>query len=91
MSQCDSCKAEIIWCRTEKGSSMPVDPEPNKLGPKGEAPRVLKLRVEIDEQGRKSKLVRVLTNRQMEDNTRPLYQPHWVTCPFADEHRRKKK
>lgn len=32
MSKCRSCLAEIIWAKTESGSLIPLDAEPNKPG-----------------------------------------------------------
>ena len=94
MAQCSSCRAEIVWVYTDtaKPKPMPLDPEPGKFGPKGEPPRVRKERVEDDPRGGglTRKIVHVLRDNELEANTKPLYQSHFVTCPFADQHRKTK-
>lgn len=30
MSKCKSCKADIMWTRTDSGKAMPLDAEPEK-------------------------------------------------------------
>lgn len=77
MSKCKSCDAEIIWVKTEKGKSMPIDAEPSVEG------QFLKVRV--DENG--TKHVQYLGEREAADCTRPLYLSHFATCPDAGIHR----
>jgi hypothetical protein len=31
-TRCKSCSAEVLWCRTESGKSMPVDAAPTERG-----------------------------------------------------------
>jgi len=88
MSKCTSCGSDILWVTTEKGKNMPLDPEPGGLGPKGEQPRFRKERVEVGDDGKERKIVHFVKDNELEANTRPLYQPHWVTCPTADTHRK---
>lgn len=85
MSQCKACNAEILWVITEKDKPMPLDMEPGGLGPKGEPPRFRKERVEGDK-----KIVHFVKDAEMETNTKPLYQSHFVSCPEAAEFRKKK-
>lgn len=92
MAVCSSCGSEILWVYSEKGKAMPLDTVAGALGPKGEPPRFRKERVEDDPRGGglTRKIVHFVKDNEMEANTRPLYQPHFVTCPTADQHRKEK-
>jgi hypothetical protein len=83
-SYCKSCNAPILWVTSEKDKAMPLDMEAGGLGPKGEPPRFRKERVEAGK-----KIVHFVKDNEMEANTRPLYQSHFVTCDSAELHRKK--
>ncbi len=77
LSECNACGEEIMWVRTEKGKSMPIDAEP---GGNADKARFVKLRtMRVD--GKIVGVVRYLWGRELEDNTRPLYASHFDTCP----------
>ena len=75
MPACKSCGAGIIWAKTIKGATIPLDAEPTKTGniviedgnalvynnPDAIAPRL---------------------------RSEPRYVSHFATCPNADEHRK---
>jgi hypothetical protein len=72
MSQCRSCKAELLWCKTLTGKNIPVDLVPVPGG-------------NIEIQVVKGKQV-VVVHESNPDITR--YVSHFATCPNAKEHRR---
>lgn len=74
MSQCRSCDAEILWCKTLKGKSIPVDPDPVKGG-----------NLELVLQSA-TKPPRVVIHTSDPNITRHI--SHFATCPNAKEHRK---
>lgn len=73
MSQCRSCDAEILWCKTLVGNkNMPVDPIPVPGG---------NLELQIV-RGRQL----VVVHPSDPEITRHV--SHFATCPNAKEHRR---
>lgn len=76
---CSSCKQEIRWAVTAGGHRMPVDPE---LVPDGN------LRLEPAPNGRTPRVVVVPPAQRVDGEL--LYKPHWATCPFAEQHRRRR-
>ncbi len=73
-TQCRSCRAEIIWGKTQNGKNMPVDAQPSRSGTV-----VLDVHNGVVYAG-------VLLGAQLASvrrSTRPLYEPHWVNCPDA--------
>lgn len=75
MSRCRSCNAEIIWAVTEKGKRVPLDAEP------AERPSGL---FRIEPQPRPgTELLAVSVSGQK------VYLSHFVTCPNADQHRKR--
>ena len=75
-SECRTCRAPIVWCRTERGNAMPVDAQPLLVGGN----------VELVERPGQDPLARVLGDPSV--SSRPLYVSHFVTCSHADQHRR---
>lgn len=74
MSTCASCGKQIIWCRTETGKRMPVDPTPTSDGnlvltTDGLLPTARSVGTTSREPGQ------------------PLYQSHFATCKQATKHR----
>jgi hypothetical protein len=88
VAKCSSCESEILWVYSEQGRAMPMDPEPNKVGPNGEAPTLRKERVDIVQGGLRRKIVHVMTKDELAENTKPLYLSHFVSCPHANMHRK---
>lgn len=79
-STCRSCGAPIVWAVTEAtGARIPIDAEPAPDGNlrvrPGEPPKAAVVGATID-----------LLDPE-DDGTR--YLSHFVTCPNADEHRRR--
>lgn len=72
---CKSCGAHIIWAKTIKGHSIPLDSLPSSLG-----------NVVLSEEG--VALVYAgpagIAPRYQDE---PRYLSHFATCPNADEHR----
>ncbi|AUX81886.1 hypothetical protein SEA_BOBBOB_45 [Gordonia phage BobBob] len=80
MSACSSCGETIIFAKTAKGKSMPLDPEPNAT----------RGNVYVTGQGRDmtaTTLTDALAQRFREDG-KLLYLSHFATCPNANRHRR---
>ena len=78
MSICTGCGADIIWCVTERGKAMPVDAEPVPDG-----------NVELRPDGDKTwAIVHGAGNRPL--GVDALHLSHFVTCPKADQFRRRK-
>jgi len=74
---CKSCGAEITWARTIKGHPIPLDPKPASTG-----------NILLSDEG--TALVyhnpdSIAPGRRHE----PRYLSHFVTCPQADEHRKR--
>lgn len=82
-SRCSSCQAPIVWCTTyATGARMPLDPDP-----------VIGGNVRVLDLHRDPPLVKVTGAAidlfdEQDDGTR--YVSHFVSCPNADEHRRKR-
>jgi len=74
MAKCSSCEAPIIWAQTAAGKNMPLDEQPVLVG--GEWVLVNGQTWKATDEDRKLH--------------RPLYMPHWATCPDAPSFRRRK-
>lgn len=74
--KCRSCSAPIYWAVTEAGKSIPVDAEPIPTG--NMALNFLTAGVSA----------RILGRSEHHNGAR--YQSHFVTCPNANKHRRRK-
>jgi hypothetical protein len=74
MTRCRACKAPITWATTEAGRLIPLDAEP---APNGNI-------VLVDD------VALVLTPAVLARlaDERERYQPHFATCPYANEFRR---
>lgn len=77
MSRCRSCQAEIIWAKTPRGKSIPLDAQPTTDGNVMVADGV----------------AHVLAPDQLAvslDLYSPdeRFTSHFASCPFASEHRR---
>lgn len=75
MDTCRSCGAPITWARTSKGKRIPLDPDPVENG-----------NVVVTDDG----LATVLSVERLANVTGPRFVSHFVTCPFARQHRRRR-
>lgn len=75
--KCKSCPALVIWAVTERGKRMPVDPDPAPGG-----------NVLLTEQYGQLTAVVVPAHRAF--GRTDLRMSHFVTCPNADQHRRRR-
>jgi len=75
--RCRSCKAPIIWVKTEKGLRMPVDPEPVSNGN-------LLLRQRLYH----IPLALYISKANKPSPEEKRYVSHFATCPEAEKHRR---
>lgn len=87
MSACSSCRRPILWCVTEGGKRMPIDPEPHADG------NVVKTGATDLVYGKPVPVVRVLDDATMTlfdtvpAGVEPRFVSHFATCPDADKHR----
>lgn len=75
-AQCSSCKADIIWSTSEKGSAAPIDFQPSPDGT-----------VALEYRGSPTPLSRVVPVKHRFGRT-DLRKSHFATCPEAARHRR---
>jgi hypothetical protein len=73
IGKCRSCRAPIVWARTERGKRMPVDARPAADGT-----------YRLDEPDRYEGPLAVYDPR----GTGPRYASHFGTCPSAGQHRK---
>lgn len=78
---CRSCGAPIAWVITVKGRRMPLDPDPVEDG------NVWIMRVE----GAQLVAGVSLNAEGVPPLVRERYVSHFVTCPNADQHRKRGK
>lgn len=81
ISHCRSCGAPMIWANTITGGAMPLDAQPSSNGN-------IELRLE-----RARWRAHVLTAAELEllkGQGLELRTSHFVTCPHAAEHRRRR-
>lgn len=91
MSKCKSCGAEIIWIRTRTGRSMPCDPEKVYFEPDPKGPATI-----VTENGQIAKGILMDESAAIGfggDGIKVMtgHRSHFATCPFADQHRRKRQ
>lgn len=77
MIVCRACKAPIIWARTERGKTMPLDALPAADGN-------IAIRDGIAIVLGPTVLARLA---ETELEVRPLYRSHFASCPYAVEFR----
>ena len=78
---CRSCKAPIRWAVTENGRLMPLDREPDDAG---------EWRLAAAAHAGDAPRVVHVPDDARGVLTGSLYAAHWATCPYADEHRRRR-
>lgn len=73
MSNCNGCRAPVVWAVTPAGKSMPVDPDPTDNGnlvlTLGTPPRVRPPELTDDPDG-------------------PRWVSHFATCPQSEDFRK---
>jgi len=74
---CRSCNADVIWALGPNGKTMPMDAEPDPAG-------AWELRQIADG-------LAALFVAPDDRDAGPYYTSHFVTCPFASQHRRSRK
>lgn len=84
IARCASCDAEIVWCVTSKGTSMPIDPLPVPGG------NVVLDGERKTRMGRMAPFALVLSHGDVPLGDPPRYRSHFVSCPFAEQHRRRR-
>lgn len=75
MSLCATCGRRIIWCRTELGKKMPVDPDPAPDG-------------NLILTGSQLLPTAKTVGKAGNTDNKPLYKSHFATCRDAAKHRR---
>lgn len=80
MGACKSCGEHIIFAKTANGKTMPLDDMPNAT----------KGNVHIVQDGPKilATVLGKVAAEQARARGEQLYLAHFVTCPFAQRHRR---
>jgi len=89
---CSSCGAQIFWCVSATGKSMPLDCRPDPLGllvlrePEGEIPGL-----ECYEEPMRALHVSALRKAgETVPESAERYTSHFATCPNAARHRKPK-
>jgi hypothetical protein len=83
MAECGSCKADIVWADTPRGSKQPFDREPNPEGNRvllGRGPNLPPLALPVD-------LIDAGPSMLGPAVDECRYMPHHATCPSVEEHR----
>jgi len=82
MSQCRSCRADIVWMKTTTGKSMPVDFLECKCAD---------TEGYLSSRGHHPDCPRSIFNGLPDRTFDPkLHTSHFATCPNADQHRRRR-
>jgi len=77
MSTCKKCGEEIVWVKTLAGKNMPCDPDEETFN-------LIEGRVVVTPEGHVLRGTKDTHNVLVQG-----YIPHWSTCPFADDFRKK--
>lgn len=80
MAVCRACGAKIIWIKTRKGKNFPLNAMPVEFSVDKGSETV----VEADGNIIKDVLI------HGEDPLGTGYIPHWATCPYANQFRKRK-
>jgi hypothetical protein len=76
VTQCRSCKADIVWVKTPKGKNMPIDSTPVADG-----------RWMLEEgDGGKPNVVHASNTHGALEGDMARYQSHFDSCPNASQH-----
>jgi hypothetical protein len=74
---CSSCGAEVMWLKTPRGKTIPIDPMPLPGG-----------NIILADEGAVTFLSRMQIT-EMKESGDLAYQSHFVTCPDAELHRKR--
>lgn len=79
MGRCRTCEQEIVWALTELGKPIPIDPNPRADG-----------NITLHALGgAHQQIAHVLAADEVASG--PTYVSHFVTCPDAELHRRRRQ
>lgn len=79
MNVCRTCREPIRWVIMESGRSTPLDDAPVENG-----------NVALEANGKRGIVLAGDELARARAHGEPLYLSHFATCPFADQHRRRK-
>ena len=79
MAVCKKCGRQILWIQTQQGKWMPCDPD-LKFIRKGDGHKFVTVRGEV---------VTGEFAKGVNDAEGTGYSPHWSSCPYAEEFRRR--
>lgn len=82
MARCKSCRAEIVWVKMKSGNDMPCNPNLIQFWANMKAKDIV-----ITPEG---DMVHCNLDGPLEEMTGMGYVPHWATCPFSKQHKKKK-
>lgn len=77
-STCKSCDARVLWVRLNTGTPAPLDPTPHPAG-----------NVTLSPDGQTATVLDLEAERDLSPDVE-RYVLHFVTCPNAKAHRRKR-
>jgi hypothetical protein len=77
IAACESCPADVFWCKSDRGKMLLVDLQPD---PKGS--------LLIEKSGHRTPLAHVIPAGERDQHEGALHMAHFVTCPNAAAHRR---
>lgn len=85
-ASCRSCGAPILWVRTKKNKSMPLDPKPTEAGS-----IIIRMGPRI---GQETAIIETKDQREQrlkchDPSGRTAFMPHWATCPTPEQHRKR--
>jgi hypothetical protein len=81
VSTCRTCRASIMWAFTTSGKRIPVDADPVPDGNLALLPSTML--------GQDPTAIVVAPGAQLLGDDGVRYVSHFVTCPYADQHRRR--
>ena len=82
MPNCKKCGAPIVWIKTPGGKSMPCDAEPVTYWKENKARGKI-----VTPNG---EVISCKFDGALHEATGIGYKPHWATCPYADNFRRRR-
>lgn len=92
--QCDSCRVPVWWVRSERGTAMPLDVEPDARGNVVMVSRTRPVWQSGAAQDWYARVQAVVAEDEQdglpfEVDPAVRWRPHWASCPDAPEWRRK--
>lgn len=77
ITKCKTCQGDIVWCKTPKDKSMPINASAAAFGG-----NIVMLDPDND-----TPLIRVLKKGEAPPPGSPRYKSHFTTCKDAAQHR----